>query len=68
MKKLKISDCLTQAQPFLEKLVINEKGETIAKLRALNFKEKQTAQIFAIDMKKHLDMKRVVELSNNEER
>lgn len=54
MKKIKISDCITQAQPQLEKIVFDANGNEIAKLKMLNMREKTSAIQYAVDKKKSL--------------
>ena len=64
-KKLKISDCITQAQPFLEKEVLDSDGKTVlAKLKALSFQDQMKANSYAIQVSK-LDIEKLKTLDKD---
>ena len=48
IKQIKISDCIAQAQPFMEKEVLDTEGNTIAILKALTFADQMKANSYAI--------------------
>lgn len=64
IKKIKISDCITQAQPYMEKEVIDQDGNIIAILKALSFSDQMKANSYAIQMS-NLDIEKLKNLNED---
>jgi hypothetical protein len=59
MQKIKITDCITQDQPELERVVLDDKGVEIARLRHLNIREKTIANQYAVNLSKRAELQKM---------